>query len=68
MRPQARRLSCFLALVCGSTLILPVGCGPTAAPDGSQNNVTIPKDVAEKQNEAYKNASKQSKKGKPPGM
>ena len=38
------------------------GCGSGAAPNGSQINVTIPKEEAVKQNQAYQDYSKQRPK------
>ena len=66
MRVHTLRLPVLFALVCGYAATVPIGCGPSATPDGGQINVTIPPDVAKKQNEAYKDYAKGSKKGKPP--
>lgn len=56
-----------LALIAGLIMPWTVGCGASKVPDGGQIDVTIPKDVAEKQNDAFKNYAKQSRRGKPPG-
>ena len=68
MYPRTRRPNCLVACACGLAMIVSMGCGSGAAPDGSQINVAIPPEVAKQQNNAYKDYAKQTKKGKPPGM
>lgn len=66
MRPNLARRVPVALLILGIAGVVPTGCGGTP-PDGTQLDPTIPKDVAEKQNNAYKDYAKQSKrKGQPP--
>ena len=54
-------------MIAGCVLAL-VGCGSGGPAPGTQINVTIPKEVAAKQNSAYQEYAKKSRSTTPAGM
>ena len=58
--PSPRLTRAVVAQVFVAGLV--AGCGSSAPSDGKQVNVTIPKDEAQKQNNAYQDYMKQAKK------